>query len=162
MQGVRVPSATLAGAGAAVLWALTCIAWFDPGQRLLPAARTVVLPACLALAALLLGAVWLRARWPALRGPQSPGPRGGALLVVLLAFFFRLPLAWHGAAGYTTPDGAISGLVALPARGHRPRPSCRARLGPVLRAVRGRGLQARPARRRRHDRRRGGPLRGVR
>jgi hypothetical protein len=68
------------------------------------------------VAALVLGAVWLRARWPALRGPESAGPRGGALLVVLLAFFFRLPLAWQGSVGYTTPDGALSGIVALHAR----------------------------------------------
>ena len=73
-------------------------------------------PGALALAAMLLGALWLRARWPALRGPRSTGPRGGALLVVVLAFFFRLPLAWQGAAGYTTPDGALSGIVALHAR----------------------------------------------
>jgi hypothetical protein len=76
----------------------------------------IVPPGALAVAALLLGAVWLRARWPALRGPRSTGPRGGALLVVFLAFFFRLPLAWQGAAGYTTPDGALSGIVALHAR----------------------------------------------
>jgi hypothetical protein len=36
--------------------------------------------------------------------------------VVVLAFFFRLPLAWQGAAGYTTPDGTLSGIVALHAR----------------------------------------------
>jgi hypothetical protein len=112
VPGIRVPPATLAGGGAALLWALTCLAWFDPGRRLLPAGLAGVL----AGAALLLGVLWLRARWPALRGPQSTGLRGGALLVVGLAFFFRLPLAWQGAAGYTTPDGALSGIVALHAR----------------------------------------------
>ena len=110
------PLATLAGACAALLWALTCLGWFDPGRRLLPAALAVVPVGALAAAALLLGALWLRARGPALRGPRSTGPRGGALLVVVLAFFFRLPLAWQGAAGYTTPDGALSGIVALHAR----------------------------------------------
>jgi hypothetical protein len=115
-QGIRVPPATLAGAGAAILWALTCLAWFDPGPRPLPAARTVLPAGGLAVAALLLCALWLRARWPALRGPRSAGPRGGALLVLALAFFFRLPLAWQGAVGYTTPDGALSGIVALHAR----------------------------------------------
>ena len=107
---------TLAGAGAALLWALTCLAWFDAGRRFLPAGLAVVPPGALAVAALLLGAPWLRARWPALRGPRSTGPRGGTLLVVFLAFFFRVPLAWQGAAGYTTPDGALSGIVALHAR----------------------------------------------
>jgi hypothetical protein len=115
-RGIRIPPATLAGAGAALLWGLTCVAWFEAGPRSLPGARAVWPAAGLAVAALLLGAVWLRARWPALRGPQSAGPRGGALLVVLLAFFFRLPLAWQGAVGYTTPDGALSGIVALHAR----------------------------------------------
>ena len=109
-------AANLAGAGAALLWALTCLAWFDTGRRLRPPALAVVPAGALAAAALLLGALWLRARWPALRGPRSTGPRGGALLVVVLAFFFRLPLAWQGAAGYTTPDGALSGIVALHAR----------------------------------------------
>jgi len=104
---------TLAGAGAALLWALTCLAWFDPGRRLLPAPLNRVPAGALGAATLLLFVLWLRARGPALRGPRSTGPRGGALLVVLLAFFFRLPLAWQGAAGYTTPDGALSGIVAL-------------------------------------------------
>lgn len=115
VRGTRVRPATLAGAAAALLWALTCLAWFDAGPRLVPAVA-VLPPGGLALGAILLGAFWLRARWPALRGPRSTGPRGGALLVVALAFFFRLPLAWQGAAGYTTPDGALSGIVALHAR----------------------------------------------
>jgi len=32
---------------------------------------------------------------------------------LVVAVAFRLPLAWHGAAGYTTPDGALSGSMAL-------------------------------------------------
>jgi hypothetical protein len=102
--------------GAALLWVLTCLAWFDPGRRLLPAPLNRVPAGALGAATLLLFVLWLRARGPALRGPRSTGPRGGALLVVLLAFFFRLPLAWQGAAGYTTPDGTLSGIVALHAR----------------------------------------------
>ena len=115
VRGIRVRPATIAGAVAALLWALTCLTWFDAGRQLVPA-LAVLPPGGIALAAILVGAFWLRARWPALRGPRSTGPRGGALLVVALAFFFRLPLAWHGAAGYTTPDGALSGIVALHAR----------------------------------------------
>jgi len=36
--------------------------------------------------------------------------------VIVLAVLFRLPLAWQGAAGYVTPDGALSGIVALHAK----------------------------------------------
>ena len=43
-----------------------------------------------------------------------PLPLG--LLVVALAVLFRLPLAWQGAAAYVTPDGALSGIVALHVR----------------------------------------------
>jgi hypothetical protein len=37
-------------------------------------------------------------------------------LLIALTVLFRLPLAWQGAAGYVTPDGALSGIVALHAR----------------------------------------------
>jgi hypothetical protein len=37
-------------------------------------------------------------------------------LLIALTILFRLPLAWQGAAGYVTPDGALSGIVALHAR----------------------------------------------
>jgi hypothetical protein len=38
------------------------------------------------------------------------------LLVLALAALFRLPVAWSGAAGAVTPDGALSGIVALHVR----------------------------------------------
>jgi len=107
---------TLAGGGAGLLWTLTCVAWFDPGRRLLPPALAEVPAGALAATTLLLVVPWVAARWPALRGPRITVRRGGALLVVALAFFFRLPLAWQGAAGYTTPDGTLSGIVALHVR----------------------------------------------
>jgi hypothetical protein len=44
------------------------------------------------------------------------GPRGGLLLVLALAALFRLPIAWGGAAGALTPDGALSGIVSLHVR----------------------------------------------
>jgi hypothetical protein len=115
-RALGVLPATAAGGGALLLWALACLAWFDPGREVLPRALAALPAGALAAAALLLALVWLRARWPALRGPGTAGPRGGVLLVVALAFFFRLPLAWHGSVGYTTPDGALSGIVALHAR----------------------------------------------
>ena len=38
------------------------------------------------------------------------------MLVLALAALFRLPVAWSGAAGAVTPDGALSGIVALHVR----------------------------------------------
>jgi hypothetical protein len=38
------------------------------------------------------------------------------VLVLALAALFRLPVAWSGAAGAVTPDGALSGIVALHVR----------------------------------------------
>lgn len=65
------------------------------------------------LAAALLGSLWLRARRSELLGPALGPAVSGLLLVVALAVFFRLPLAWWGAWGYTTADGALSGSMAL-------------------------------------------------
>ena len=48
--------------------------------------------------------------------PGAAAPGRGLLLVVGVAVLFRLPLAWQGAAGYVTPDGALSGIVSLHAR----------------------------------------------
>jgi len=48
-----------------------------------------------------------------------PGRSGELVLVVLLSVLFRLPLAWQGAAGYVTADGALSGLMALDVRDGR-------------------------------------------
>ena len=57
-------------------------------------------------------ALSLPGRWREL-AHDVKGPRGGRLLVVGLAVLFRLPLAGQGAAAYVTPDGALSGIVAL-------------------------------------------------
>ncbi len=85
--------------------------WFEPGRP--DPAVTASALSVLALGAASLG-VWLWAR----TGPGWPSPSGNRdlLLVVLLAFAFRLPLAWWGAWGYTTADGSLSGIMALHAR----------------------------------------------
>jgi len=59
---------------------------------------------------------WLRAHWGDIAGPSLAGPRGGLWLVLAVAALFRLPLAWAGAAGAVTPDGALSGIVCLHVR----------------------------------------------
>jgi len=67
----------------------------------------------LAAGVLALGGLSLAGRWRERGGPPRGGPGRALLLIVGLAVLFRLPLAWQGAAGYVTPDGALSGIVAL-------------------------------------------------
>jgi hypothetical protein len=107
----------MAGLGAALLWALACVRWFDVAAPLRPAWLNA-LPSALLLAplAVLLG-VWLRGHGAVFFGPPAlRGRRGGLVLVLALAALFRLPIAWPGAAGSVTPDGALSGIVALHVR----------------------------------------------
>lgn len=110
---IRTLWPSLSGAGAALLWTLFCLLWFDDGSPYRPAWLAHFPPLLLAAAALLLMVLWLHGRREDMTGTTAPGPRGGLLFVVALAFFFRLPLAVQGAAGYVTPDGALSGIVAL-------------------------------------------------
>ena len=100
------------GALAFVFWVLTCLRWFDPAVPFRPHALTLV-PASLLGAAWLVSFVWwLQGRWRRLMGPPERH-REALLLVVALAFFFRLPMAWWGAAGYLTPDGSLAGTIAV-------------------------------------------------
>ena len=99
-----------------MLWILLGLRWFEAAAGWRPAWLERVPPIALAAGGLLAIAVAFRGRWRALRGPFLAGPRGGLLLAIGLAVLFRLPLAWHGAAGYVTPDGALSGIVALHVR----------------------------------------------
>jgi hypothetical protein len=101
-------AAVVAGA---LAWLVLCLAWFDGPARATPwLAIPPLVPALVVLAA----SGW----WIALRRPMlaplvaTASPRGLAVAVVA-ALAFRLPLAWHGAAGYVTADGALSGIVAL-------------------------------------------------
>jgi hypothetical protein len=105
--------ATLAGLGGAVLWGLLCLRWFDTAVPWRPGWLRAVPPLALAIPGACALVVWLRARWGALAGPPLSGPRGGLLLVLAVAALFRLPVAWSGAAGAVTPDGALSGIVSL-------------------------------------------------
>lgn len=102
----------LCGLLACVCWALTCIRWFDVGQPFRPGWLAEVPPEVPALATLALCAAALRAHLPrALRRLRGQG--AGLLFVMALAVLFRLPLAWWGAAGYVTADGALSGIMAV-------------------------------------------------
>lgn len=104
------------GFGAALAWALTCLLWFDGGARFRPGWLASLSPAVPALLGLLLAAPWLRGRWRRLWGRMPEGTAIALLLALGLTVLFRLPLAWHGAVGYTTADGALSGIVALHVR----------------------------------------------
>jgi hypothetical protein len=107
----RLSRATACGGAAALAWLLLGLRWFDAGQPWRPAWLQ-------ATPALLLAAVFLSAfgAWAWLRRAALFGPAGDPrppLLMTALAFAFRLPLAMQGGAGYVTPDGALSGIVAL-------------------------------------------------
>jgi hypothetical protein len=102
-----------AGAAAALLWLLLCLRWFDVAEPWRPALLAGV-PALVLLAGLLASlALWLSGRWRLLRG-EPLGAQARALgLVLILAFFFRLPIVVGGAGAAVTADGALSGIVAL-------------------------------------------------
>jgi len=100
------------GAFAFVLWVLACLRWFDPAQAFRPHILTRVPVSLLGAAWLMSFVWWLQARWRQLMGPLA-GHRAALLLVVALAFFFRLPMVWWGAAGYLTPDGSLAGTLAV-------------------------------------------------
>jgi hypothetical protein len=109
----RPEPATLAGAVAALLWVALCVRWFDVAAPWRPSVLAAFAPLALGVAAGLAASAWLRGVWRTLAGPPL-GPTAPALLLVLaLAFFFRLPVVAGGAAVAVTPDGALSGIVAL-------------------------------------------------
>ena len=101
------------GAAAALLWVLLCVRWFDVAEPWRPSAVTAVPPSVLLAAFAAAAWLWLRGRWPALRG-EPLGTHARALgLVLVLAFFSRLPVVAGGAGAAVTADGALSGIVAL-------------------------------------------------
>jgi hypothetical protein len=100
---------------AAASWILLVLRWFDAAAPFRPAWLASVPPAVLAFlcAVPLFVLMFQQCRTlPSLvhRSHQ------GLWLVIALTVLFRLPLAWQGAAGYVTPDGALSGIVALHVR----------------------------------------------
>ncbi len=103
----------LYGAGAALLWSLLCLRWFDVAAPWRPAWLEATPPLAVAAPTIALLILWLRARWDRLAGPPLGAAAARLWLVVLLALLFRLPMAWQGGAAAVTPDGALSGIVAL-------------------------------------------------
>jgi hypothetical protein len=101
------------GALAAVLWVVLCFRWFDAALPLRPRWITALPSAVLLTACAAAAALWLRGRWREMAGPPLDSSSGALWLVLGLTSLFRLPLAWQGAASYVTPDGALSGIVAL-------------------------------------------------
>jgi len=105
--------ATLAGAFAALAWVALCVRWFDVAAPWRPPALSALAPSVL-LAVVALGAsLWWRGRRATLRGAPLGAAAPALLLVLALAFFFRLPIAVGGAGVAVTADGALSGIVAL-------------------------------------------------
>ena len=106
-------AAALAGAVAALLWAAFCFLWFDVAAPWRPAALASVPPLAVLAAAALAAGAWLWGRRRTLCGPALGPATSSLVLVVALAFFFRLPVVAAGAGAAVTPDGALSGIVAL-------------------------------------------------
>src|SRR5437867_1520119 len=113
-RGVAERPRMLAATAAVVGWGLLCLRWFDAAAPLRPRALESV-PVWLLLALLAAALVAVVARGVTTRRPRDRAQ----LLVVALAILFRLPMAWPGAAGYVTADGALSGLMALDVRDGR-------------------------------------------
>jgi hypothetical protein len=99
-----------AGIVAALAWIVLCLAWFDGPQRTAWREVPPAAPGLVLVAALI---AWGLARRPSLAALSATTFPSGLALAVAAAFAFRLPLAWHGAAASVTPDGALSGIVAL-------------------------------------------------
>ncbi len=108
--------ATLAGAVAAALWGVLCLSWFDVAAPWRPPVLAAVPRLAIALPALAAALLWLAGRRELLRGTPLGGAWRGLLLVLAVAFLLRLPVVTWGAAVAVTPDGALSGIVALHAR----------------------------------------------
>jgi hypothetical protein len=103
--------AAVFGLGAALAWIVLCLAWFDgPHRTGVWRAIPPLLPAVVLAAA---GVAWGVARRASLLALTATAFPSGLALAVAAAFAFRLPVAWHGAAASVTPDGALSGIVAL-------------------------------------------------
>ncbi len=93
-----------------IFWCLTCLRWFDTPMR--PGSLLAIPTVVFALPALALAVLWLRPRWPILAGKPLPSARP-LLFVLAVALLFRLPFVMRGSAAAVTPDGALSGIVAL-------------------------------------------------
>jgi hypothetical protein len=105
--------AALAGGAAALLWVAFCVLWFDVAAPWRPAGLVALSPLAILAASLLAALAWLRGRWGTLAAPPIGAAAPALLLVLALAFFFRLPVVVGGAGAAVTPDGALSGIVAL-------------------------------------------------
>jgi hypothetical protein len=113
----RVSRPAALGAAAALLWLALGLRWFDAAAPLRPRWLGAIPPAALAAAFVAALGAWIslrRAEIFAAAEPEAPGGTRAMLIVTVgLSVLFRLPLALQGGAGYVTPDGALSGIVAL-------------------------------------------------
>jgi hypothetical protein len=102
---------------AAVVWTLFCVRWFDVAAAWRPTWLQATPPWLLGL---LLAAALAPLLASAHRELCPPVAVGAAVqdlwLMAALGVAFRLPMAWTAAAGYTSADGSLSGVVALRVR----------------------------------------------
>ena len=101
-----------AGLAAAGAWVLFCVRWFDVAAPWRPAWMAALPPWLLALALAVAMAPLVRRHGQALVALPAGASAREMSLAVALAVFFRVPIAWSAAIGYTTPDGSLSGIVA--------------------------------------------------
>jgi hypothetical protein len=104
---------SIAGWAAAIAWILLCLRWFEDGSEWRPPVLAAASPSLLFIILFASCALWLKRHWRSLWGSTSRSDSVAVLIACGLAFFFRLPMAWQGAAGYLTPDGALSGIVSI-------------------------------------------------
>jgi hypothetical protein len=99
----------------AASWVLLVVRWFDAAALFRPAWLASVPPAVLALLCAVSVFVLVFQHRQAVSEPFRQSNQT-LWLAIALTVLFRFPLAWQGAAGYVTPDGALSGIVALHVR----------------------------------------------
>ena len=100
---MNTPTGPLAGLGAAVLWLLWCVRFFDTAEPWRPGLLEAIPHLILLLPCLILLGLWLDAHWDALAGPPLARPALMGLLLVVAALVHRRDHAGGHYASCGTP-----------------------------------------------------------